>query len=75
MHHQTLSGGKLALRLRGGLQANETRRFQIVPGAAPSEPADEADSVRVVETAEHYEIANTLVGSTRPEERSCRPVH
>src|SRR4029453_18867157 len=26
-HHQRLSGGKLALRLRGGLRANETRRF------------------------------------------------
>src|SRR5438045_4157978 len=40
MHHQTLSGGRLALRLRGGLRANETRRFGIVFGVAPSEPTD-----------------------------------
>src|SRR5262245_48938138 len=46
IHHQPLSGGKLALRLRGGLRANETRRFRIVSGSAPSAPADEADSVR-----------------------------
>jgi hypothetical protein len=66
MHHQRLSGGKLALRLRGGLRANQICRFRIVPGFAPSEPADEADSVRVVETAEHYEIANALVAVRVP---------
>src|SRR5262245_35157438 len=32
IHHQPLSGGKLALRVRGGLRANETRRFRIVSG-------------------------------------------
>src|SRR5262249_5867668 len=60
------SSGKLALRLRGGLRANETRRFRIVPGFAPSEPVDEADAVRVVETATHYEIANALVAVRVP---------
>src|SRR5262245_6935866 len=40
VQYQRLSGGKLALRLRGGLRANEVRRFWIVPGFAPSEPAD-----------------------------------
>ena len=73
IHHQRLSGGKLALRVRGGLRANETRRFRIVSGSAPSEPADEADSVRVVETAEHYEIANALVAVRVP--RAILPVH
>src|SRR5262249_9363883 len=64
--YQRLAGGKLALRLRGGLRANEVRRFRIVPGFAPSEPADDADSVRVVETAAHYEIANALVAVRVP---------
>jgi hypothetical protein len=73
MHHQTLSGGRLALRLRGGLRANETRRFRIVSGVAPSEPADEADSVRVVETIDHYEIANTLVAIRVP--KAILPTH
>src|SRR5262249_17670277 len=59
--HHPPSGGKWALRLHGGLRANETRRFGIMSGSAPSAPADEADSVRVVETGEHYEIANALV--------------
>src|SRR5262249_17451945 len=64
--HQPVSGGKLALRVRGGLRANQTRRFRIVSGSAPSVPVDEADSVRVVETAEHYEIANALVAVRVP---------
>src|SRR5262249_23490209 len=46
MRHQSLSSGKLALRLGGGLRANETRRFRIVPGLAPNEPADEASARR-----------------------------
>ena len=54
IHHQTLSGGRLALRLRGGLRANETRRFGLVSGVVPSEPADEAESVRVIENVDHY---------------------
>ena len=66
IHHQRLSDGKLALRARGGLLANETRQFRIVSGTAPSEPADEADSVRVVETAEHYEVANAFVAVRVP---------
>src|SRR5262249_18092442 len=66
IQHQPLSGGKLALRLRGGLRATQTRTFPIVSGSAPSAPADEADSVRVVETAEHYEIANTLIAVRLP---------
>ena len=61
INHQSLSDGKLALRVRDGLRANETQRFRIVSGTAPSEPADEADSVHVVETAECYEIANALI--------------
>src|SRR6516162_9347483 len=73
IRHQTLSGGRLALRLRGGLPANETRRFRIVPGAAPSEPADEADSVRVLETVDHYEIANPLVAIRVP--KPISPAH
>jgi hypothetical protein len=72
MHQQTFSGGRLALRLRGGLRANETRRFGLVSGSAPSEP-EEADSVRVVETAEYYEIANALVAVRVPREIS--PAH
>src|SRR5262245_41595911 len=32
IHYQRLSDGKLALRARGGLLANETRRFRIVSG-------------------------------------------
>jgi hypothetical protein len=64
--YQRLSGGKLALRLRGGLRANEVRPFRIVAGFAPSEPADEANSVRVLETAEHYEIANALLAVRVP---------
>ena len=69
-----LSGGRLAFRVRGGLQANETRRFRIVPGS-PEPPADDADSVRVVETAEHYEIANALVAVRVPRATSpARPL-
>jgi hypothetical protein len=64
--YQRLSNGKLAVRVRGGLRANETRLFRIVPGFAPNEPADEADSVRVIETAQHYEIANSLVAVRVP---------
>ena len=64
--HQRLSSGKLAVRLRGGLGANETRQFRIVPGFPPNEFADEADSVRVIETTQHYEIANTLVAVRVP---------
>src|SRR5262245_58980877 len=71
--HQPVSGGKLALRVRGGLRANQTRRFRIVSGSAPSVPVDEADSVRVVETAEHYEIANALVAVRVP--RAILPGH
>src|SRR6516162_2685575 len=73
IHHQTLSGGRLALHLRGGLPANETRRFRIVSGAAASEPADEAVSVRVLETVDHYEIANPLVAIRVP--RAISPAH
>src|SRR5262245_54904265 len=73
IQHQSLSGGKLALRVRDGLRANETRRYRIVSGTAPSEPADEADSVRVVETADHYEIANALVAVRVP--RANSPAH
>jgi hypothetical protein len=61
------------LRVRGGLRANETRRFRIVSGTPPSEPADEVDSVRVVETADHYEIANALVAVRVP--RAISPGH
>src|SRR5262249_48380899 len=64
--HQPLSGGKLALRLRGGLRANEPRQFRILHGNAPSEPTDEADSVHVAETSEYYEIANALVAVRVP---------
>ena len=64
--HQTLSGGRLALRLRGGLRANETRRFRIASGVAPSEAADEANSVRVSEVTDHYEIANSVVAIRVP---------
>lgn len=73
LRHQTLSGGRLALRLHGGLRANETRRFQIMSGSAPSEATDDTDSVRVVETAEHYEIANALVAVRIP--RALSPAH
>jgi hypothetical protein len=66
IQHQTLVGGRLALRQRGGLRANETHRFRIVSGVAPSEPADDAESVRVVESIDHYEIANTLVAIRVP---------
>jgi hypothetical protein len=73
INHQSLSGGKLALRVRDGLRANETQRFRIVSGTAPSEPADEADSVHVVETAECYEIANALIAVRIP--KIISPVH
>jgi hypothetical protein len=75
IHHQALASGRLALRVRGGLRANEIRRFRIVPGTAPNEPADDADSVRVVETAEDYEIANALVAVRVPKVTSpIRPL-
>ena len=66
VHHQRLSGGRLAVRVRGGLRAHETRRFRIVSGAPPSPPSDDADSVRVVEATAHYEIANALVAVRIP---------
>jgi hypothetical protein len=66
VHHQRLSDGRLAVRVQGGLQANETRRFHIVPGTPASLAVDDADSVRVVEAADHYEIANRLVAIRVP---------
>jgi hypothetical protein len=66
IHHQSLSSSRLAMRVRGGLDANETRRFRILPGAPLSTAADDADSVRVVERDEQYEIANALVAGRVP---------
>jgi hypothetical protein len=66
VHHQFLFGGRLAVRVHGGLQVGETRRFRIVPGAQPSTPMDEIDSVRIVEAAEHYDIATPLIAVRVP---------
>ena len=73
VHHQRLSGNRLAVRIRGGLHPNETRRFWIVPGAASSTPADDIDALRVMEATNYYEIANPLVAVRVP--KAISPGH
>jgi hypothetical protein len=72
VHHQRLYSSRLAVHVRGGLDANETRRFRILPGA-PLSTHRRRGFVRVVERDEQYE---SRMPSSRCacQEQSCRRV-
>jgi len=74
IHHQMLSNDRLAIRIVGGLHANETRRFRIAPGKAIPPTLDDTDVVSVREFGEYYELSNPLVGVRVPKLRNqARP--